>query len=175
MRYASCMQSSLCPCSRVFFISRWRLRAISHTSQGPWPWNGEDPWLSSKGRTIGNGLPNSLNFLVYRGYKFIVTHARHLGFQGRVQTPREGCSSKTRGRVEFVRDRKVWEVPRSWRVSKYIVIQNIDSVMICSCVQAWGGYWEFQESVGLIGDSATTMLSFKFIFIYYSWFFFVID
>ena len=31
------------------------LRATSHTSQEPWPCNGEDPWLSSKGRTMGVG------------------------------------------------------------------------------------------------------------------------
>ena len=30
-------------------------RATSHTSQEPWPCNGEDPWLSSKGRTMGVG------------------------------------------------------------------------------------------------------------------------
>ena len=32
------------------------LRATSHTSQEPWPCNGEDPWLSSKGRTMGVGI-----------------------------------------------------------------------------------------------------------------------
>jgi hypothetical protein len=31
------------------------LRATSHMSQEPWPCNGEDPWLSSKGRTMGVG------------------------------------------------------------------------------------------------------------------------
>ena len=31
------------------------LRATSQTSQEPWPCNGEDPWLSSKGRTMGVG------------------------------------------------------------------------------------------------------------------------
>ena len=31
------------------------LRATSHTSQEPWPCNGEDPWLSTKGRTMGVG------------------------------------------------------------------------------------------------------------------------
>ena len=29
------------------------LRATSHMSQGSWPWNGEGPWLSSKGCTMG--------------------------------------------------------------------------------------------------------------------------
>ena len=29
------------------------LRATSHMSQEPWPCNGEDPWLSSKGHTMG--------------------------------------------------------------------------------------------------------------------------
>ena len=28
------------------------LRATSHRSQEPWPCNGEDPWLSSRGRTM---------------------------------------------------------------------------------------------------------------------------
>ena len=32
------------------------LRATSHMSQEPWPCNGEDPWLSSKGRTMGVGI-----------------------------------------------------------------------------------------------------------------------
>jgi hypothetical protein len=31
------------------------LRATSHMSQEPWPCNGEDLWLSSKGRTMGVG------------------------------------------------------------------------------------------------------------------------
>ena len=31
------------------------LRATSHMSQEAWPCNGEDPWLSSKGRTMGVG------------------------------------------------------------------------------------------------------------------------
>ena len=31
------------------------LRATSHTSQGSWPWNGECPWLSSKGHNMGVG------------------------------------------------------------------------------------------------------------------------
>ena len=31
------------------------VRATSHTSQKPWPCNGEDPRLSSKGRTMGVG------------------------------------------------------------------------------------------------------------------------
>ena len=31
------------------------LRATSHMSQEPWPCNGEDPWHSSKGRTMGVG------------------------------------------------------------------------------------------------------------------------
>ena len=31
------------------------LRATSHTSQEPWPYNGEDPWFSSKGHTMGVG------------------------------------------------------------------------------------------------------------------------
>ena len=29
------------------------LRATTHTRQEPWPCNGEDPWLSSKGCTMG--------------------------------------------------------------------------------------------------------------------------
>jgi hypothetical protein len=29
------------------------MRATSHMSQEPWPCNGEDPWLSSKDRTMG--------------------------------------------------------------------------------------------------------------------------
>ena len=32
-----------------------QFRATSHMSQGPWPCNGEDPWLSSKGCTTGVG------------------------------------------------------------------------------------------------------------------------
>jgi hypothetical protein len=31
------------------------VRATSHMSQEPWPCNGEDPWLSSKGRTMSVG------------------------------------------------------------------------------------------------------------------------
>ena len=31
------------------------LRATSQMSQEPWPCHGEDPWLSSKGRTMGVG------------------------------------------------------------------------------------------------------------------------
>ena len=31
------------------------LKATSHTSQEPWPCDGEDPWLSSKGNTMGVG------------------------------------------------------------------------------------------------------------------------
>ena len=31
------------------------VKATSHMSQEPWPCNGEDPWLSSKGRTMGVG------------------------------------------------------------------------------------------------------------------------
>ena len=31
------------------------IRATSYTSQEPWPCNGEDPWFSSKGRTMGVG------------------------------------------------------------------------------------------------------------------------
>ena len=31
------------------------VRSTSHMSQEPWPCNGEDPWLSSKGRTMGVG------------------------------------------------------------------------------------------------------------------------
>ena len=34
-----------------------RLRTTPHKSQGPWPWNSEGLWLSSKGRTMGVGLP----------------------------------------------------------------------------------------------------------------------
>ena len=34
-------------------------RATSHTSQGPWPCDGECPWLPSKGRTMGVG-PSSI-------------------------------------------------------------------------------------------------------------------
>jgi len=37
-------------------VCRCLLRATCHTSQGPWPWNGEGPCLSSKGRsTMGIG------------------------------------------------------------------------------------------------------------------------
>jgi hypothetical protein len=32
------------------------LRATSHMSQEPWPCNGEDPWLSFKGHTMGVGI-----------------------------------------------------------------------------------------------------------------------
>ena len=45
-RWKNC---DLCPLPKRF------LRATSHTSQEPWPWNDEDPWLSSKGRTMGVG------------------------------------------------------------------------------------------------------------------------
>ena len=36
-------------------ISGVSLRATSHMSQDLWPCNGEDPWLSSKGHTVGVG------------------------------------------------------------------------------------------------------------------------
>ena len=38
-----------------FTIFSYSIRATSHMSQEPWPWNGEGPWLSSKGRTMGVG------------------------------------------------------------------------------------------------------------------------
>jgi hypothetical protein len=36
-------------------LVQFHLRATSHMSQEHWPCNGEDPWLSSKGRTMGVG------------------------------------------------------------------------------------------------------------------------
>ena len=33
----------------------WGIRATSHMSYEPWPWYGEDPWLSSKVCTMGVG------------------------------------------------------------------------------------------------------------------------
>ena len=37
------------------FMCEAALRATSHMSQELWPCDGEDPWLSSKGRTMGVG------------------------------------------------------------------------------------------------------------------------
>ena len=39
----------------LFYVLYDNIRATSHTSQQPWPCNGEDPWLSSKGCTMGVG------------------------------------------------------------------------------------------------------------------------
>ncbi len=39
----------------LFYVLYDNIRATSHTSQEPWPCNGEDPWLSSKGCTMGVG------------------------------------------------------------------------------------------------------------------------
>ena len=40
----------------VVWIMSWeKIRATSHMSQELWPSNGEDPWLSSKGCTMGVG------------------------------------------------------------------------------------------------------------------------
>jgi hypothetical protein len=41
------------PFGRTFQLLECRV--TSHMSQEPWPCNGEDPWLSSKGRTMGVG------------------------------------------------------------------------------------------------------------------------
>ena len=38
--------------TRVLWVN---LRVTSHMNQEPWPCNGKDPWLSSKGRTMGVG------------------------------------------------------------------------------------------------------------------------
>ena len=63
-------------------------RATSHMSQGPWPWNGEGPCLSSKGRTMGIGkvilCSDGLSNILWRGMDHVEgpSHILLVGTEG---------------------------------------------------------------------------------------------